>query len=76
MKYTIMPIPLSMPSMMEGGKIIKYGKMTEREKRHDTIPAMLQIGEIIIPRSLANKTSFIKDLVKYGYDKRLGRFKN
>ncbi len=58
-----------------GGKLSKVGRMTNYEKLQDTVPTLLQIGEIVIPRRLAKKDKFLKDLKKYGYNKKNGKFK-
>ncbi len=58
-----------------GGKLSKVGRMTDYEIKHDTVPAILQIGEIIIPRRLAKNDKFLKDLKKYNYNKKTGKFK-
>ena len=59
----------------EGGKLSKVGRMTNYEKLHDTVPTLLQIGEIVIPRRLAKNDKFLKDLKKYRYNKKTGKFK-
>ncbi len=58
----------------EGGKLSKVGRMTNYEVSHDTVPTLLQIGEIVIPRKLAKNKLFLKDLETYGYNKRKGMF--
>lgn len=58
-----------------GGKLSKVGRMSKYEIKHDTVPTLLQIGEIVIPRRLAKKDKFLKDLKKYGYNKKIGKFK-
>jgi len=60
----------------DGGKLSKVGRMTNYEKKNDTVPTLLQIGEIVIPRRLAKNKKFLKDLTKYGYNKKKGKFKN
>jgi hypothetical protein len=56
----------------EGGKISKVGRMSRDEVLHDTVPSILQIGEIVIPRKVAQQKKFIKTLKKFGYKK--GKF--
>ena len=58
-----------------GGKLSKVGRMTKNEKLKDTVPTLLQIGEIVIPRRLAKNDKFLKDLKKYSYNKKTGKFK-
>lgn len=58
----------------EGGKLSKVGRMTKYEKFNDTVHTLLQIGEIVIPRKLAKQKSFIKDLKKYNYNPKSGKF--
>ena len=58
----------------EGGKISKVGRMTKYEMGHDTVPSILQIGEIVIPRKLAKQQNFIKTLKKFGYNNKKGKF--
>lgn len=57
-----------------GGKLSKVGRMTNYEKLYDTVPTLLQIGEIVIPRYLAQNKQFIKDLTKYNYNDKKGKF--
>ena len=57
-----------------GGKLSKVGRMTKNEKLKDTVPTLLQIGEIVVPRRLAENNKFLKDIKKY-YNKKSGKFK-
>jgi len=58
----------------EGGKLSKVGRMTNYEIKHDTVPTLLQIGEIVIPRYLAKNKQFLKDMLKYNYNDKKGKF--
>jgi hypothetical protein len=60
----------------EGGKISKIGRPSKLELKYDTVPSILQVGEIVIPRKLSFNHKFLKDLRKFGYDIKTGKFKN
>lgn len=60
--------------IQQGGKLSKVGRITDYEKHNDTVPTLLQIGEIVIPRYLAQNKQFIKDLTKYNYNDKSGKF--
>lgn len=57
-----------------GGKLSKVGRMTDYEKHNDTVPTLLQIGEIVIPRYLAQNKRFLEDMKKYNYNDKKGKF--
>jgi hypothetical protein len=68
----------SMPvlTMRYGGKIKKDGggRPSKKELKQDTVPAILQIGEIVIPRKIATNNTVLKTLSRFGYNRRSGRF--
>lgn len=55
------------------GKLIKNGKMSKREIQEDTVPALLQIGEIVIPRRIVKQKKFI-DFLEDNFKYRKGKF--
>lgn len=73
-KFKLMPIKDEIPLMANGGKIIKYGRPSKFELHNDTIPAILQVGEIVIPRNIATDKEFITKLEQFGYNKKKGIF--
>lgn len=56
-----------------GGKV--KGKLTKEALKKDTIPALLQVGEIVIPKRISKRKKFQTYLKKnYRYDVRKGKF--
>jgi hypothetical protein len=57
-----------------GGKV--KGKLTKTALKRDTIPAILQVGEIVIPRRISTQKKFQTYLKnEYRYDPKKGKFK-
>ena len=74
--FPSMPVMTNLLTLRYGGRIKKMGggRMTKREVEKDTVPAILQIGEIVIPRDIAKNKLFLGGLRKFGYNSRSGRF--
>ncbi len=57
-----------------GGRV--KGKLTKTALKHDTIPTILQVGEIVIPRRISTTKKFQTFLKKkYRYDPKKGKFR-
>ena len=91
-RMRIMPLPFKEPIYMNlGGYVMSQNQRTHNMKLQkiggkvkgknvgniDTIPTLLAVNEIVIPRRISMKPTFKRMLKKkYNYDIRTGKFKS